>query len=237
MKSCAVLDLDSTLVNMFGDEKTWDYMQGETRPKVLAATLNIKVNGNFMWGAKRPYCDSFLKACFQTFDLVGIWSAGTTEYVNEIVIDLFGAGSALNSNERAGSALDLTVKDSHPSSTWDSKKGDLIPSFIWSKPMCEDSAVRYDHTPDLMRVKQKPLSKLLKAFPQIDPKRIMIFDDMRDVCEQDALQHIHIPGFNGTYDSIHSEDDTLLKLSSWLKTDVKTSRDYSKLKLPRNIKH
>ena len=178
MKSCAVLDLDSTLVNMFGTDKEWNYMLGETRQDVLANTLDVKVHGNFMWGAKRPHCNAFLKACYETFDMVGVWSAGSVDYVDQIVEELFAPLG-------------------------------LRPAFVWAKPMCVDTAVESDRGSipegtELLKVKQKPLSKLFHAFPQIDPKRTLIFDDMKDVCEQDVLYHVHVPGFDGTFDTLHS---------------------------------
>ena len=207
MKSCAVLDLDSTLVDMFGTEEEWRYMLGEKRQKVLASTLTIKVAGNFMWGAKRPYCDEFLAACFETFDLVGVWSAGSVEYVDEVVQELFG--------------------------------GDRKPAFIWAKPMCVESVVigGVDSAPEVLKTRQKPLSKLFKEYPNIDPDRTLIFDDMIEVCQQDSLHHVHVPAFFGKYDSLHSEDNSLLQLSRWMKTHVAKFHDYKRLALKGVVSH
>jgi len=196
MLSCVILDLDSTLVNMFGTEKEWVYMKGETRPEVLQRVLNIRVNGNFMWGAKRPHCDGFLKTCFEIFDAVGVWSAGSTPYVEEIVAELF----------------DPLGKR---------------PDFIWSKPDCVDGLLE-DGT---LRVKQKPLWKLYHRYPEFDPQKTLIIDDNFQVCEQDTLNHVHVPGFDGTYESLHTNDDTLLDLSNWMLERLPNSRDYKSLSL------
>ena len=42
-----------------------------------------------MWGTKRPHVDDFIDHCFETFDMVIIWSAGTEKYVNKVVENLF----------------------------------------------------------------------------------------------------------------------------------------------------
>ena len=182
-------------------------MLGERRKKVLANTLTIKVDGNFMWGAKRPHCDEFLTTCFETFDLVGVWSAGSVEYVDEIVQELFGTRWKL--------------------------------AFIWAKPMCVESIVigGTDSDPEVLKNRQKPLSKLFKEFPYIDPNRTLIFDDMIEVCQQDSLHHVHVPAFTGKYDSLHSEDDSLLRLSNWMKTQLTKFHDYKRLTLKEVVEH
>lgn len=196
------MDLDSTLVNMFGTDKDWSYTSGEKRPEVLDRILDIKVTGNFMWGAKRPYCEHFLTTCFKLFDIVGVWSAGSTAYVEEVVVELF--------NVRMG----------------------LYPKFVWTKPNCVNGLVNSsDILSNPLRIKQKPLSLLFKAYPDIDPNRTLIIDDMHDVCEQDTLLHVHVPAFGGTFESLHVKDDALLRLSDWMEINLPKSKDYKSLPL------
>ncbi len=89
MKSCAIIDLDSTVVNTFGTENNWSFVAHETRPGVKKRIYDIKVNGNFMWGTRRPFHKEFLNACLKYFDIVGVWSAGSAPYVKEIVEEVF----------------------------------------------------------------------------------------------------------------------------------------------------
>jgi hypothetical protein len=44
-----------------------------------------------MWGATRPHCETFLESCFNTFDIVGIWSAGVEPYVQQIAYEVFSS--------------------------------------------------------------------------------------------------------------------------------------------------
>lgn len=88
-RSCCVLDLDSTLVNTFGTEKDRHFVEGETRDVPKSRFFDLSFDGLYMWGSKRPYCDKFLKSCFDIFDVVGIWSAGIEPYVNEISYEIF----------------------------------------------------------------------------------------------------------------------------------------------------
>lgn len=107
-KSCAVLDLDSTLIHTFGSFQTWQYVEKEPSERIRKRLFDIKTCGEFMWGTKRPYTSEFLQSCFETFDIVGVWSAGMKDYVHEIVAEIFtGAGIR-------------------------------CPDFIWSRKDCED---------------------------------------------------------------------------------------------------
>ena len=203
MKSCCVLDLDSTLVNMFGTDKDWSYTHGEKRPSVLASILDIKVSGGFMWGAKRPHCDLFLKTCFDLFDVVGVWSAGSTAYVEEVVVELFNV------------------------------QNNLYPKFVWSKPKCVNGLIE----DNFLRIKQKPLSLLFSEYPEIDPNRTLLIDDMQEVCEQDTLMHVHVPAFGGTFESLHSKDDTLLRLNNWMMSELPKSKDYKSISMKGVFTH
>jgi hypothetical protein len=88
-RSCAVIDLDATLVHIWGDETDWYLVEGEERPKAVDRLVDIRFDRDFMWGTRRPHTDDFLEACFSCFDVVGVWSAGVAPYVNEIVEEVF----------------------------------------------------------------------------------------------------------------------------------------------------
>lgn len=181
MKSCAVLDIDATLVDMFGTYDNWNLVKNETEKAVLDRVINIECNGNFIWGSLRPHVYTFIDSCFRNFDMVGIWSAGEETYVKEITKELF---------------LDRN----------------LCPSFIWTKKYCVS---QLDWENNLI-VKQKPLSKLWKAFPEINPEQTLIFDDRSDVTSQDLLNHVWVPIWGNGYETMHKEEDFLLNLSNKL---------------------
>lgn len=88
-KSCLVLDLDETLVHFFGSKEDWKYMKNYDNNQVKSRILDITVEDDFMWGIARPHYDKFLKEIFDIFDIVGVWSAGTEDYVQAIVKLIF----------------------------------------------------------------------------------------------------------------------------------------------------
>ena len=188
MKSCAVIDLDSTLIHTFGVIDTWLFVVHEDRPRVKKRLFDIKVNGKFLWGTKRPYTEHFLDTCFEAFDLVIVWSAGIESYVHEVVAEIFSKS----------------------------------PNIIWTRKHC----VEFHHTNEDVVYLQKPLSKLFDAFPEIDAKRTIIFDDYSTVCCQDALYHVHVPAWAGDFDTLVKSDSVLKYLSEWIQKDLKNQIDY-----------
>lgn len=71
-----ILDLDHTLIHSVKPEK--DVIQNQD----FTFTLEGDVKYNLY---KRPYLHEFIKFCFEYFDRVIIWSAGTQDYVDMIV--------------------------------------------------------------------------------------------------------------------------------------------------------
>lgn len=89
-RSVLVLDVDATLVNVFGTRNNWFEVEGETREEPVRRLFSIETpEHDYMWGVKRPHVDTFIKVSFETFDCVGIWSAGAYSYVHEIATELF----------------------------------------------------------------------------------------------------------------------------------------------------
>jgi len=186
-KSCLVLDLDETLVHFFGSEDDWDFIEDYESNEVRSRILDIKVEGEFMWGVARPYTKEFLYNVQSLFDVVGIWSAGVKSYVEEIAKELFPVTQ---------------------------------PYFVWSRDKC------IVMTTNTNTVRQKPLSKLFAAFPEIDPKRTLILDDRSEVCHQDTLSHIDMPVWDATFSDIDRTDISLKCICEWMKEIVPTSRNY-----------
>ena len=89
LKSCVVLDLDSTLIHTFGSQSQWSFVESHDSSRIKNRIFDVKVSDQLMWGSLRPYTKLFISTCFETFDLVGIWSAGTSEYVREIIREVF----------------------------------------------------------------------------------------------------------------------------------------------------
>lgn len=180
-KSCAVLDLDSTLVHIWGDETDWHFVEGEARRNAITRLVDIRFGEQFMWGTRRPYVEDFLQSCYNHFDVVGVWSAGIKPYVEEIVKEVF-------------------------------YNNGFTPDFVWSKNDC----VRTFHEESEKTMRQKPLSKLYSAFPHIDPNRTLLFDDNEWACEQDPLNHVMVPPWCGDLETLHVEDQVLLKVARWI---------------------
>lgn len=89
MLSAAVLDLDASLVDTYGGSQDWSEVEGDGRPKIKERLFTISPTGEHMFGSKRPHCLNFLKTCYAVFDIVGVWSAGSEPYVNEVTLELF----------------------------------------------------------------------------------------------------------------------------------------------------
>jgi TFIIF-interacting CTD phosphatase-like protein len=89
--TCVVLDLDETLVHSSS--------KGVTEMKKVKDTMKeagqmdryyeFKLGKETYWGLKRPYYKSFLRWCRSQFDIVAVWTAGDTDYADEIVSKVF----------------------------------------------------------------------------------------------------------------------------------------------------
>lgn len=80
-KTCAILDVDETLVHTFSTpfRKTYETPTSKDR------LYRLNISGTRLWGVKRPYLKLFIDFCFNTFDEVGIISAGTREYIEALL--------------------------------------------------------------------------------------------------------------------------------------------------------
>jgi hypothetical protein len=77
---CLVLDLDHTLVATAENDSQW-----KREYKSDTNMYYFVLDNELMWGRKRPYSKQFVRYCQNNFDMVGVWSAGTKEYVERIV--------------------------------------------------------------------------------------------------------------------------------------------------------
>ena len=78
-KKIIILDIDQTLIQS-------KRINSKTKFGELG-DFNICNNGYTIY--KRPYVDNFIEWCFNNFDGVIVWSAGTKDYVYDIVRHLF----------------------------------------------------------------------------------------------------------------------------------------------------
>ncbi len=88
-----VLDLDSTLVHTFEqdpDLNIYNSLARETKGRTYL--LSYGDPDPIHWGVTRPYLKEFLSFCFSYFPVVAVWSAGTKDYVHEVVKEIFQGG-------------------------------------------------------------------------------------------------------------------------------------------------
>lgn len=78
-QSCIILDLDSTLINTFDGFSSPEALDSYESPEDV-----YNLFGNY-YGVFRPGISQFLETCFSNFDQVCVWSAGTEDYVAEVV--------------------------------------------------------------------------------------------------------------------------------------------------------
>lgn len=96
---CIILDLDETLVHSCEDYQKLLELNLFQDPEVLdlrRRLYNLFLSGYnhppSMWGITRPYMEDFIFFCFNYFQKVCVWSAGTYEYVHNIIEQTFPPG-------------------------------------------------------------------------------------------------------------------------------------------------
>jgi hypothetical protein len=83
-----ILDLDETLVHTFGPYDDLHTMKDDMDDDQKKRIYSLKFStGDTMQGYVRPHVEEFLRVAFAEFESVGVWSAGTKEYVN-LIVDL-----------------------------------------------------------------------------------------------------------------------------------------------------
>jgi len=105
---------------------------------------------------------------------------------------------------------------------------DYTVDFIWSKEDCISCYVEANET----YVRSKPLVKLWDQYPDFDRKRTLLLDDAPDVCAQNPLNHVLIPPWGGSWDSLSKPDDVLLVMSAWIRENVQSKSDFTTTKMP-----
>ena len=98
---CIVLDLDSTLIcsdtnmanfqslNIFSDPRMIRLRSRVYQGFIKDGILRGDARSTSYWGMKRPYLNEFLLFCFSYFRIVAVWTAGTREYGEQIVDNIF----------------------------------------------------------------------------------------------------------------------------------------------------
>jgi len=85
-----VLDLDETLIHTFTESDNYPNFANELNAEQASRVHILKFMANeTLHTYVRPYVEDFLRVAFDEFETVGVWSAGTREYVNLIVNILF----------------------------------------------------------------------------------------------------------------------------------------------------
>lgn len=98
-----IFDLDNCILSSYFQDTLWlknvlsvDSSYMAIRSRLYEITIKdingVKGDGASMkmWGVKRPHLHEFLLFCFEYFDVVCVWSAGSYDYVHECVERLFG---------------------------------------------------------------------------------------------------------------------------------------------------
>lgn len=92
MQKTIVLDMDETLLHTFSDtsrEEMFDVVI-DNENTYLACVSDLDMhpgsgNNQLVAGAIRPGFDDFMRFCYNCFRNVIVWSAGTNNYVNEVM--------------------------------------------------------------------------------------------------------------------------------------------------------
>lgn len=208
-----IIDLDETLLHSYENPQFLEDLKIYEEPIVFkkfhqsVKTFSMHLEKNEMniviWGVFRPYLKEFLDFVYKNFDHVVFWSAGTSQYVQEII--------------------DQMVED------FDIPHGKVI----WSREKChkhagtfhkpiaqlqEDLRTRYYST-----IIINPLKTLI-----LDDKTYTFIDNPAN----GVLIPLFHPGENPTVETlINSRDQALLKFMNWYnRPEVKFANDYRMLK-------
>ena len=188
-----ILDLDETLICTFPSEKTIPEKYKNMKEKDIGKRLySFDIGDSHYCGIKRPYLDEFLTYCFDRFGAVGVWSAGTKEYVDEIV-------KVLKHNKKLVCVMSRDDCDvSHEESK--NKRGYIV----------HDKA---DYC--------KPLHLLFRNKSEFFNRRCtFVLDDRRDYAHHNLLNWLQIPPYEPDINNLENDDDDyLLKLKDWLDRD------------------
>lgn len=85
-----ILDIDETLVHTFSANDKFEDFISELSPEQTKRAYFLEFeSGEGLAGYIRPYVEEFLKAAFEEFETVSVWSAGTYEYVHGLVKRIF----------------------------------------------------------------------------------------------------------------------------------------------------
>lgn len=82
-----VLDLDGTLVHTVAIDEIVGLQPGEEHPESPTSKLLLNGKEHILFG--RPYIREFLRFCFENFESVSVWTAGTQKYAEHVVETLF----------------------------------------------------------------------------------------------------------------------------------------------------
>lgn len=143
------------------------------------------------WGIMRPHLKEFLQFCFDYFHIVAIWSAGQYKYVHAVVDNIF---------------RDLP----RPHVVFSFNDLDIITS---------------DHILQQEQIKAKPLLKMIGGVDGLSQymslENTIVVDDRDTTFIQNQENGIKIPPYHpsSTIENFRRDDDTLLKLKSWLMRD------------------
>lgn len=208
MKSCVVIDLDSSIIHTFGNADNYKFVDFEANTRYKHKIFSIRADSVMRWGTIRPGTKEFLNSCYANFDCVVVWSAGTYDYVYKIVEDVFPV---------------------RPDVIW--TRQDCVETLCDFEGVVFDE--RFEDENKSTKVLQKPLEKLWTSYPDINPKKTVMVDDYIDVCLQNSLYHIHITAWDKAFESLNQCDPVLIRLAKWLPT-LKTYDDY-KFASPKTV--
>ncbi len=98
MKTAIILDLDETLIHTFEDTNAIHKIKLLTDHKYIEERHNFFVLDFYdkseeqqfhLFGMKRPYLEEFIDFCFNKFGIVIVWTAGSADYADSVVNNIF----------------------------------------------------------------------------------------------------------------------------------------------------
>jgi len=195
-----ILDLDNTLIYSYESLKSYINFKAISTSKITdikdrlykfeydEKEAKIKV-----WGTKRPALKPFIYFCFCYFRKVCVWSAGTKDYVDYIVREIF---------------KDFRM----PDVVWSREKCKIYSVF--------EEIKHDDGTYEKVEIKntEKILQEFCDAYPDVKIEKLFIIDDNKKTFVHNPGNAINIPEYKPRADkeSLSRSDPSLQQIASWL---------------------
>lgn len=189
-----VFDMDETLVHTFDDPASLGALRLFSAPRFLALRPRLYVVMDGIWGVTRPHLEEMMRACFEEFSTVTVWSAGEADYVAAVTRRIF---RGLPRPDLVMTRDDCTTGE----------EGDAAADDIYKKPL---------------RVAREYYEQLGRLDVWMDASNTLIVEDRPSaISSEDRFNSVLVPPYTPepTGAAMLRDDLALKALAGWVSQD------------------